>query len=606
MRRASLVLLLAVAVVPPRTTWAQSLVRYEGGGRFVQGIQLLQDYADSSAYYYVPQFPRLARRSDGTFELLVIKYVGAGDQASGGLFHALVEFTLPPDVVQLLERELRRELPRARIVGPVPLRQAVQEGDEIGGSFRLVSATLASTGDGGLTRSVITAGTAPLVPGSKAAVAALLRPEGATLLWNSLTGPTSDVSVEIHAYYEALVEGYNAKVTADVSTVYEHFSTLSNVQREFTRRQLRDVADQLRQNGVLRIDVLDRTAGLGIKAKEMEGILDLVTNKLSELLFDHKTGWAAEPPREVAVDANQIPGRQEEGFFAKVFGGGDTKYYSDNQYVLKRREDIRQHVFSLVLSKRSTVKVPVDATGNLGALYEGLGGDPRHFRVVNLSDPSFEFRPVHFQLDAAYVDAFQDLINFVTVNVRKAYSGNPAFTQSFQLTLSDIKAGKTLHEVAFPRLGQAGPEWQEYEYQVRWSLRGGATVLVPGRGSEWIRTADAAVSLSPPFERSVVEIDADRDVFRARGVATAVVRFATVLAGQPRRERQVTLRVGDAEPTKRVALYHDRGESVAYRVAWYRSGANARLEAIQLLDADYLYLTPPDDVTSPGRDGPRP
>src|SRR5438128_2693053 len=94
----------------------------------------------------------------------------------------------------------------------------------------------------------------------------LVRQQAATLLWHSLTSPTSDVSVAIHSYYEAAVEGYNAKITADVSTVYQHFSSTTNVQQDYTKTQLRNAVDNLQRDGTLKIEVLDRTAGLGIKA----------------------------------------------------------------------------------------------------------------------------------------------------------------------------------------------------------------------------------------------------------------------------------------------------------------------------------------------------
>ena len=87
------------------------------------------------------------------------------------------------------------------------------------------------------------------MPGSKAVVAALLTQQGATLLWDSMSGPTSDVSVAIHAYYEAAVKAYNAKVTAKMETVYTHFSRISNQQQDYTRRQLRNVVDDLQRTG---------------------------------------------------------------------------------------------------------------------------------------------------------------------------------------------------------------------------------------------------------------------------------------------------------------------------------------------------------------------
>ena len=107
-----------------------ALVNYEKGQEFILGVQLLQDSADVNAYYYVPQFSRLSTRADGTFEFLCTKFVGADGGASGGLFHALIEFTLPADVLTDITKELNKKYPQARIVGPVPLLPVVDKGEE--------------------------------------------------------------------------------------------------------------------------------------------------------------------------------------------------------------------------------------------------------------------------------------------------------------------------------------------------------------------------------------------------------------------------------------------------------------------------------------------
>jgi hypothetical protein len=310
-------------------------------------------------------------------------------------------------------------------------------------------------------------------------------------------------------------------------------------------------------------------------------------------MFDHTTGWSADPPRETAVEAGQIPGRQKRGFFRSLFGGeSDSPYYSDDQYVLKNRKDIRHNTFSLVLSKNSTIRVPVDTAGNLGGLYDELGTDPRYFRVVNLADPAFEKRSIYFQLDSSYLDSFQDTVNFVSVNLRKTYPDQPAFTTAVRFTEADIKAGKTFQEVAFPRLGQTGADWIQYEMQVRWSLRDGATVSLPAREGEWMRASDSAVALVPPFERRVIEIDADRQLFAANGQSTAAVDIATMLAGKARLQHRATLRAGDSESQTRLVVYHDRGTPVAARVSWH-SGAGTREGKLEVLDGDYVFLTPP-------------
>jgi hypothetical protein len=591
-RCASLLVFLLVTAAP-----AAALVNFDRGQRMIDGVQLLQDASDPTAYYYLPQFPRLSTNADGSLAFVCLKYVdSAGGAATGGLFHALVEFTLPPEVIEQLEKKLRTQVPGARIVGPVPLMQALDNGAEGVGSFQIVSSILADREKGGFTRSVVSSGDAPLTPNSKAVVAALLNAQGATLLWNSLGGPTSDVSVAIHAYYEAAVAAYNARVTAQVETVYTHFSRVINQQQDYTRRQLRNIVDDLHRTGDLKVEVLDRSAGLGIKSDDMAGILQVVTDKLIELMFDPKTGWSADPQRETAVEANQILGRQERGWFSRVFGGAqDTKYFTDDQYVLKRRSDVRSNVFTLTLGKNTTIKVPVDTAGNIGGLYAALKDDPRYFRIVNLADPAFEFRTVHFQVDGNYVDSFQDSINFVSVNFRKTYADQPAFTKALLFTQDEIKNGKTVQQVNFPRLAASGADWVEFEYQVRWSVRDGSAIPVPA-GDQWIKSRDPAIPLMPPFEKRLVEIDADRQLFAQAGVATAVVEVATMLGGKPRVQRKALLRATDGAPTTKVSIYHDRNTPIAVRVTWH--GKTGKVEGkLEELESDYLLLTPP---TMPG------
>ncbi|HET7498338.1 MAG TPA: hypothetical protein VFM00_08560, partial [Candidatus Eisenbacteria bacterium] len=177
MKRAVLACLLCLLAL---SRPASALVNYDKGSRVILGVQLLQDSDDPSLYYYLPQFPRLAMKEDSTFEFLCVKYVDQAGGTNGGLFHALVEFTLPDPVVKKVEAALREKVAGAKLMGPVPLMQSVKDGEEGTGSFEVVSAVLADKGENGFTRSVVTSGRAPLMPGSKAVVAALLRQEGAT------------------------------------------------------------------------------------------------------------------------------------------------------------------------------------------------------------------------------------------------------------------------------------------------------------------------------------------------------------------------------------------------------------------------------------------
>lgn len=567
-------------------------VKYDEGRLQLLGVQLLQDYKNEKAYYYLPQYPRLSVNPDGQPELLCIKYVGEGDQPSGGLFHALMEFSLPDTLVLALQTALEEAVPGAVVMGPVPLLPLDGEGGAAG--FQIVSGVLSDAGgETSFTRSLITSGYAPLLPGSKSAIAANLTPEGATLLWNSFTGPTSDVSASVHACYEAWVNGYNAMVSAEMNVIYDHFSQLYNVQENYSKREIRDIVDNLKRDGKIKVEVFDRSKGLDIPVTEMERILNLVTDKLVEVMFNTETGWSKSPEKEEAVTAGQIQGRQQRGWITKLFkGSGNAKYYTDDQFVLKKRTDVQTNTFYLNLSKSTTIKVPVHTSGNLGGVFESMGSDPAYFRIVDLDDAAFQYREVFFQIDGEFVDAFRSKINFVSVNFRKQHKSQPATTKEVFFNYSDIENGNQIKQVSFPRLGEESADWLKYDYKLNWSIRGLEAPLQVPAGEEWIQSDAPVVSLIPPFVKAIVEIDADRTLFIESGIATAIVEFASVLAGNKEKVGRVVLRADDPESLARLSLFHDAGEPVAYQITWV-SKTGSQKSGLQLLDTDYLFLIPP-------------
>src|SRR5262249_19453762 len=90
---------------------AHAIVKMDDGRRLVLGVQPLQDSADRNAYYYVPTYPRLADNADGTLAFLCTKFVDPKGKTGGGLFHALIEFSLPQKAVDDLQKELKKDVP---------------------------------------------------------------------------------------------------------------------------------------------------------------------------------------------------------------------------------------------------------------------------------------------------------------------------------------------------------------------------------------------------------------------------------------------------------------------------------------------------------------
>jgi hypothetical protein len=581
-----------------------SIPKYAEGGLTLRGIELLQDNEDANAYYYIPRYPRMATNDDGKLEFMFIKYVGKGSSgANGGLFHTLIEFTLPGDELDKLQDTLKQVVNNkaAKIVGPVPLQQVMKDGDKGVASFTVVSSILNNTaGANSFAQNVITSGNAPFLPGSKAAIAAKLSPEGATLLWESLNGNTSDVSVTLNGFFEAYVKAYNASITAEVNTVYDHYSRISNYQEGFTRDQMRKITDEMIQKQVLKVESFDRTASLGVKADEMKALVNLITDKLVELMFDTKTGWSATPTREAAVEADQIKGRQERGWFSQTFGGSEnTPYFSDNQFVLKKRTDIRSNSFYLNLTQATTIKVPVYTSGNLTGVYQAMNKSKsasEYFKIVNLDDVAFQKRDISFMLDGAFAESFNDIFNFVTVSFRKKYGdAQNDITSDAMFTRKTIEenSGAIPKVISYPRLGaQSAEDWLQYEYKVSWNLKGSDKVIhYPANEDDWIKATDPGVALIPPVQKQKVSVEINKDIFQdSSRTSTVLVKLMVVLGKKPMVQKSITLRGKDASNIQDVTIFHDPGEPVAYQVTKFTSQGEQRGPIKELKD-DLIVIT---------------
>ncbi|WP_109302599.1 hypothetical protein [Aquimarina sp. AU474] len=563
-------------------------VHYDKGRITIDELQLLQDYNDSLTYYYIPQYPRLAINDKGDFEFLCMKYVGKEEKDNGGLLHALFEFRMEEDKLKNVEKKLQSKIKDAKIRGPIPLLETLKEGESALGSFRVISSILTDTlGTESFTKNMITSGRAPFTPGSKAVLAAKLNQEGSTLLWETFKGAASDVSIAVDGYYEAAVEAYNVVVEAEMDMIYDHFSSYSKTETLFTHDEVSKVVDSLYNNSTIKIQALDRTKTLGVKS-DLKKILQIVTDKLINIMFDTETGWSKRPDIEDPAKEKDKTGK---GILSGFAFGPASMFIPDIQHVVKEKKDIRVHRFRLDLSESTTIKVPFYTAGNLGGLYESFKEDPKYFRVVDMDNADFEKREIIFQLDTDFAESFEEVVNFVTVNFRKKYTGRRDFTSQLYFNAKDIKNGKIFKSIAFPRLGEQSANWKEYEYQISWSVRGQSEFV--GSNSQWKTSQSPAIVISPPFQKLAVEVDLDKQVLAEADVASVIVDFAADFLGKTQFVKSLTLRSSGEENNSKTAVFYDYNGDVAYRTIWYTKTGDKVKSPHQKLENGYIYLTPP-------------
>ena len=573
---------------------AQAVVMYDEGREIVDGIALLRDKEKPTDYYYLPEVPSVViDRLTQKPKISLVKFIDPDGDTSGGLIHFLFSLDLPPERIETMNAELAKKVPGARIKGPVPLRA---EGDEESGgaSFKVISSTVTQAGGkDSFTSSLVSSGIAPVTPGSQAAVAARLNEHGATLLWESLKQPTSDISVSIDASYEAALPAYRGRVFASIETVYEHLFKIFNKQQGYTKTEVRKQVDEMVRNGDIEVDITDR-AGLDVDTGQLSGIMNLVTDKLVNMIFDTSQGLS-KLPEQAKVPAKVVEGRQKRGFLAKLFAGtGNQKYVTDNQYTIREKRDVKRGTFSMVFTQNTTIRVPFNSTGNISGLYEAYGDDETLFRVVALNDAAFQKREVFFEVDPSFYQAFQDNINSVSVSFIKEYPGKADqadFTGEVLFNQNDVKEGSFSKSLTYPRLGMSGSDWYDYKFRTLWSFRGGKTIGVPAELTKTQSSNAPSISLAPPAELTRIEVDGDAASMADANIRRAMIEFKYRLLGESK-SKSVALLPQSEEILKTISLLHDKQSRVRYRVRWYSKSGTQTQEWSDLEDP-YLFLLPP-------------
>ncbi|HEX6177525.1 MAG TPA: hypothetical protein VF057_04145, partial [Thermoanaerobaculia bacterium] len=183
-------------------------------------VVLYGDRAASGArvgYYYLPPRLTISRSDDGRPEFLFMKFITDASAGAGGISGALLHFLVKWGLTAQQEANLRKIVEsehKGTLKGAVPM--FAQVGDEP--TFSIISATLSDTG---LRTSLLASGDAPLVPGGKAAAAARLTGNGASLLAETLdeASTITDVSAVFDMAYETQITGAKGQVKIDWSRI---------------------------------------------------------------------------------------------------------------------------------------------------------------------------------------------------------------------------------------------------------------------------------------------------------------------------------------------------------------------------------------------------
>jgi hypothetical protein len=539
----------------------------------------------TNEYYYLPTALRLSRNSQGDPEFLFLKYVTDAREdvggVSGALMHFLMEWGLNDAQVKEAQEKVKAKNASAKIMGPA----AVETDGER--SFEVKSAVLSSNG-----QTLITSGSAPVMPGSKVVTAAKMDKYAAQLLVNTFDKAASDVSLSLRFKYRVLMPAAKGRIVIDWSKIYSKYQKdsatfTSNEKKtsalfglinytttsERSYKEVRTEVESLISQKYIdfQFDELDPNSE---KVKPIrEGFMNMLTQMMGDL--------------NQSVD-NKPPSPEEAEAMPDIKTG--TSYKFSREKFVKRVQRGRE---VLNLNYRSTYYSPVDITQNLTSWYTDLKNNPKCVASVNLNDPFFDKRDINFVLDETSKDMFDDKeINYVTVNVRKKRSTGGDFTGRFTIDkkyLSDKGLRATL---TYARGDDKNTD--EFEYQSQWSFAGG--YVYPTSGG-WEKGSWESNPLAAPLQLHKLEFQTDLDKLKEANIVRASLQVRFKKFGE---EREVTLpiSVSGSDPMASKNIYTDKNlNGYAYRIIYYTNdGTRLATEWSAQLSDWFVYAAVPDDL----------
>ena len=554
----------------------------------------------SNEYYYLPTNLRLSEKEDGTPEFIFVKYTTEENEAAGGvqgaLMHFLMEWGLNPDQEKELQQQISAKLgdlksvnPRyaevknPKVLGPVTLKSDVE-----GETFRIVSGTLTNEK---FTPNMVTSGKAPLLPGSKMAVAAILEKNGAQLLAATFEKARSitDVSLNLRFQYEVLTPAVDGVITVNwtqISQLYQEFS------REYSHTDKDD--DTLPVSNSMSDDEItdtekDSLFSFLIENKAVVIKLDQlkpdnpIAKEVTDAFLEYFLSSVAEkdfalPEEGKPVESLNNEYQPSEGLYKYTFNS-------------KRMETkMRMGTENYNLKLRIPVVHEMSITENLASWYDGVKHNKQCVTSVNLNDPFFQHREINLILDGEAEQMFGDEVNAVSVDIRKRRSSGNDFQDAITIDKKTLANG-TLASLTYARGEDKNPD--VYEFRTSWNLKGN---LYP-EDPKWEKGDWKGINLVAPVAPRTILFEGDLTELQEMGIPRATLQLRYQKFGKEV-ETNIPLTVSKGQPLIEKVIYTDKDtRGYVYRlILTHKTEGKLVLPWEAKINDDYVYATIPSDL----------
>lgn len=231
-------------------------------------------------------------------------------------------------------------------------------------------------------------------------------------------------------------------------------------------------------------------------------------------------------------------------------------------YRLKRVEQSGSYRIDLNKYTADTLTLRFDE--NIGDLTSELS-DTNMFRTVDISASAFRQREIPVFIDGLNVSDFGDFVNFANVVMRKKHENGRYSTDDVRIDRDNFESTANNFKLSYLKLDDKNMDrWMNYEYQVHWSFFGAHEIK-----TDWKPTNQGAITLTPPYQKRSVLLDADPARITELGVRSIEFTLHHKLGDSERPER-ISLRPNGEQGLSRQVTYISPRDSYDYdyQISW--------------------------------------
>jgi len=190
------------------------------------------------------------------------------------------------------------------------------------------------------------------------------------------------------------------------------------------------------------------------------------------------------------------------------------------------------------------------------------------FRQVNLDDPLYKQREIVAFVDGLNAQDFGNYINFVTVSMQKKHESGEITLDEVRIDRNNFSKEGNNFKLLYGWKGDNDrSRWFGYEIRAAWSFFGGRSVE-----TDWEPRNTGAINLAPPFQRRIIDVEADPHVLQEAKIRAVNVKIYYQLAGEQKVE-QVTLIPSRQQLSKRVEFMLPKDQTeYEYEIEWQIRG----------------------------------